>query len=143
MNIVTMKQHRDCLVAALATVLQTTWERAAEMIGHRDLKCPLTSLLYSTHWKLRKTLDDHGIDYQEVKSMHEWVPGKTIVLIHKPGNFISRMLAKHWVVYLGKDASGNTVYLAWGNHDSAVTRTAFDMLEMFTGSWPTCAFVLK
>ena len=139
--IIRMQEDRDCLVAALATAKQVSWEQAAELIGHRNLRSIFTSLIYSTHWKLRSVLKKHNIPYREVSEMHEFVPGRTIVLTHETGNFLTRLFVKHWVVYMGEADDGRMLF-AWGDSSNMTVVSRARLTELFYDAWPTCAFIL-
>lgn len=142
MTITQMRQNRDCLVACLATVLQITWEQAAKLLMHFDLKSPLTSLLFSTHWWLRFTLWRHGIKYRLHTTFEpeQWVAGKTIVLVHAQGNFLQRLISKHWIVYAGQDYGTTAFY--WGDSDIAVRHLNSKARELFE-AWPQLAITIQ
>ncbi len=141
MTIILMRQHRDCLVACLATALQTTWKKAAGLLLHCDLKSPLTSLLFSTHWWLLFTLWRHDIKHTVSRRFEpdKWVAGKTIVLVHAQGNWLQRLWGKHWIVYQGQDYG--TTGFCWGDSKKPVRYLNSKAQELFE-AWPQIAVTI-
>lgn len=134
-NVVLMRQHRDCLVAVLATVLGVTWEKAAKLLWHKDLRSPLTSLLFSTHWWLKWTLRSIGASYRRVDP-EDLMAGRcspmgTILLVKQS------LWAQHWVVWAGLDPHGfHLVY--WGDSSIPSRFTPGKLWDLLHNSWPYC-----
>lgn len=135
---VTMREARDCLVAAIATLLGITYEAAHKAIGHRNLPSFLESPLLSNPMVAVNSLKRLGqspmlIGLTSLLNATA-VSGKVLVLLHDPDNPI---FSQHWVVWFGRSADGKH-RLAWGNSQEFVLKTDAEMIELVTKGWPNC-----
>ena len=141
MNIVLMREERDCHVAAIATACQVTYEEAAKALNHVDLPGPLESPIFSNPWNLYRALIKLGFWKKNITwSMladSQALPDETIVLVK------DSQLAQHWIVWGGVQLTHDSKRLHrcfWGNSESPVYIEDKRFKEMFLSHWPNCAF---
>ena len=142
-QLVTMREARDCLVAAIATLLGITYEAAHKAIGHRNLPSFLESPLLSNPMVAVNSLKRLGqspvlIGLTSLLNATA-VSGKVLVLLHDPDNPI---FSQHWVVWFGRSADGKH-RLAWGNSQEFVLKADNEMIELVTKGWPNCMIEVK
>ena len=141
MNIVLMREERDCHNAVIATACQVSYEEASKATGHKDLPGPLESPIFSNPWNLYRALIRLGFwkknitwrDLEHGKAM----PDKTIVLVK------DSQLAQHWVVWSGIQLTTDNQILHrvyWGDSIEPTYFRNERMKEMFLSHWPNCAF---
>ena len=140
---VTMREERDCLVAAIATLLGITYEAAHKAIRHRNLPSFLESPLLSNPMVAVNSLKRLGqsptlIGLTSLLNVTA-VSGKVLVLLHNPDNPI---FSQHWVVWFGRSVDGKH-QLAWGNSQEFVLKTDAEMIELVTKGWPNCMIEVK
>ena len=140
--LVTMREARDCLVAAIATLLGISYEAAHKAIGHRNLPSFLESPLLSNPMVAVNSLtrlDAHPMRIGLTAVLNATAaPGKVLVLIHDPE---SPLLSQHWVVWLG--IKNDKHQLAWGNSQTPVEKTSQEMIDLVTLGWPNCLIEVK
>ena len=136
--LVTMREERDCLVAAIATLLSISYEAAHKAIGHRNLPSFLESPLLSNPMvavNSLKRLDAHPMRIGLTAVLNATAtPGKVLVLIHDPE---SPLLSQHWVVWFGRSVD-STHRLAWGNSQEFILKSDAEMIDLVTKGWPNC-----
>ena len=139
MNVPLMREHRDCHVPAVAIAANVTYSQARAALWHWDLRCILTSILWSNPWNLLRALWSLGKPTRVSRCWepHWWSPFRTILLVHNPENFLD----KHWVVLGFPTDRGHEVY--WG--DSKVPRrfTREKLKNLVEASWPTYAITVE
>ena len=140
---VTMREARDCLVAAIATLLSISYEAAHKAIGHRNLPSFLESPLLSNPMVAVNSLKRLGQSPMLIGLTSllngTAVSGKVLVLLHNPDNPI---FSQHWVVWFGRSVDGKH-RLAWGNSQEFVLKTDDEMIELVTKGWPNCMIEVK
>ena len=138
-----MREERDCHVAVIATACQVSYEEAAKALNHIKLG-GLESPVFSNPWNLyraliklgfwKKNITWHDIEHGNAK------PDETIMLVK------NSFLEQHWVVWSGTEKhivdGAEKVFhrLYWGDSVEPVLMTSERLLEMFTTSFPNCAF---
>ena len=137
--LVTMREARDCLVAAIATLLGISYEAAHKAIGHRNLPSFLESPLLSNPWvavnaikKLGKSPMIIGLTSLLNNSA---LSGAVVVLVHDPKK---PTLSQHWVVWFGKDQITERHRLAWGDSQDFTLKTDAELIDLVTKGWPNC-----
>ena len=140
----TMREERDCLVAAIATLLGITYEAAHKAIGHRNLPSFLESPLLSNPMVAVNSLKRLGqspmlIGLTPLLNATAR-PGKVLVLLHNPDNPI---FSQHWVVWFGRSYQDGKHRLAWGNSQEFVLKTDAEMIELVTKGAPNCMIEVK
>ena len=137
-TLVTMREERDCLVAAIATLLGISYEAAHKAIGHRNLPSFLESPLLSNPMVAVNSLtrlDAHPMRIGLTAVLNATAaPGKVLVLLHDPD---SPFLSQHWVVWFGRSVDG-THRLAWGNSQEFIFKSDAEMIDLVTKGWPNC-----
>lgn len=137
MNIVLMREERDCHNAAIGTACQVSYEEASKATGHKDLPGPLESPVFSNPWNLYWALIVLGFWKMNVTLQMllngKCQPCRTIVLVKKS------FTEQHWVVWAGIDGFGNHLFY-WGDSERPVKKTPAEVRELFLKSKPNCAF---
>jgi hypothetical protein len=142
MNIILMEQERDCLVAALATATQASYDAAESALFHKNLPGMLESPIFGNPINAYKALLKLGYWKKNV-TMTELLSGKaepmkTVVLLHNPD---APIMTQHWVVYAGKDPYGKHLLL-WGNSKVAKAVDDKTLEEFYRRGWPNCSFTV-
>jgi len=145
---------RDCAVpvvanscsAAAGLVPSITYEQAHDALHHADLPGPLESPLLSNPEWLIHAIKSLGFKARKATLTElldgELPPGRTIVLVHKAGNWLEGTLFQHWVVWFGRDANGNH-RLHWGQNQEFVVKTSSELIALVTAGWPNCVFEVR
>ena len=141
--LITMREERDCLVAAIATLLGITYEAAHKAIGHRNLPSFLESPLLSNPMvavNSLKRLNRSPMLIGLTSLLNATATsGKVLVLVHDPDN---PYFAQHWVVWFGRSMDGQH-RLAWGNSQEFVLKTDAEMIELVTKGAPNCVIEVR
>lgn len=136
--LVTMREARDCLVAAIATLLGITYEAAHKAIGHRNLPSFLESPLLSNPLIAMRAIERLGKTPTLIgltTLLNSTAPaGAVVILVHDPD---SPFLSQHWVVWFGRSVDG-THRLAWGNSQEFILKSDAEMIDLVTKGWPNC-----
>ncbi len=136
--LVTMREARDCHVAAIATACGVSYEAAHKAIGHRNLPSFLESPLLSNPIVAVNSLKRLGRSPMLIGLTAllngSATSGKALVLLHDPD---SPFLSQHWVVWFGRSVDG-THRLAWGNSQEFVLKSDAEMIDLVTKGWPNC-----
>lgn len=140
-KLVTMRQRRDCLVAALATLCSVTYEQAYKALWHFDLPFFLESPIFSNPLNAEQAAKALGFKPKKRKVselINGLLPsGKTLVLVHDTRNAVTGTLMQHWVVLMGRNAKMD--YLChWGVSQELKTVTEAEMIDYITSGWPNC-----
>ena len=141
MNIILMREERDCHNAAIATACQVTYEQATNATGHKDLPGMLESPIYSNPWNMYRALINIGfwkrnITWQDIASGN-YAAGKTIVLVHDPK---SPTFNQHWIVLGDYEAAFSTYRAFWGDSEKPRLLSKGQLKELFLKGFPNCAF---
>ena len=141
-TLVTMREERDCLVAAIATLLGITYEAAHRLVWHFNLPGFLESPLLSNPLNAERALKKANANPRQIGLTNllngTARPGKVLVLVHDPDN---PLFAQHWVVWLG--IKNDKHQLAWGNSQTPVEKTSQEMIDLVTLGWPNCLIEVK
>lgn len=136
--LVTMREARDCLVAAIATLLGISYEAAHRLAWHFNLPWFLESPLLSNPLNAERALKKANANPRQIGLTNllngTARPGKVLVLVHDPDN---PLFAQHWVVWFGRSVDG-THRLAWGNSQEFVLKSDAEMIDLVTKGWPNC-----
>ena len=136
-TLITMREQRDCLVAAIATLLGISYEVAHRLVWHFNLPGFLESPLLSNPLNAERALNKANANPRQIGLTNllngTARPGKVLVLIHDPKN---PLFAQHWVVWLG--IKNGQHQLAWGNSQTPVEKTSPQLVELVTAGWPNC-----
>jgi hypothetical protein len=139
---VTMREKRDCLVAAIATLLGITYEAAHKAIGHRNLPGFLESPLLSNPMVAVNSLKRLGQSPMLIglTALLNGTarPGKVLVLVHDPEN---PLFAQHWLVWFG--IKNGQHQLAWGNSQIFTEKSSPQLVELVTAGWPNCMIEVR
>ena len=145
---VTMREERDCLVAAIATLLGITYEAAHKAIGHRNLPSFLESPLLSNPMVAVNSLKRLGqspvlIGLTALLNGSAKA-GKVLVLVHDPDN---PYFAQHWVVWFGitHNSTGDELLhkFHWGQNQTPVYKTQQELIDLVTAGAPNCMIEVK
>ncbi len=148
--LITMRESRDCHVAAVATacneVLKSTgrritYEAASKALWHWNLPFFLESPLLSNPLNLCRGIEKLGCKANDKIKISELLkgelkPGSIICLMHDPSGQISGIIGQHWVVWMGKDKDGHLFH--WGMKQALKTYSEKDTIDMLTSGWPNC-----
>ena len=136
--LVTMREERDCLVAAIATLLGITYEAAHRLVWHFNLPGFLESPLLSNPLNAERALKKANANPRQIGLTNllngTARPGKVLVLVHDPDN---PLFAQHWVVWFGRSVD-STHRLAWGNSQEFILKSDAEMIDLVTKGWPNC-----
>jgi hypothetical protein len=134
---VTMREKRDCLVAAIATLLEVSYEAAHRLVWHFNLPGFLESPLLSNPLNAERALRKANANPRQIGLTNllnaTARPGKTLVLVHDPDN---PLFAQHWVVWFG--IKNGMHQLAWGNSQTFTEKSSPELVSLVTAGWPNC-----
>jgi len=141
--LVTMREERDCHVAAIATACKVTYEQAHKACKHRNLPFFLESPIFSNPLNVKRGIKALGFEPVEIGLSPllngTATPGKVGVLVHDPKNPI---FAQHWVCWFGRDVNGRH-RLHWGQSQEFVIKTDAELIDLVISGWPNCVFEVK
>ena len=142
-TLVTMREERDCLVAAIATLLGISYEAAHRLVWHFNLPGFLESPLLSNPLNAERALKKANANPRQIGLTNllngTARPGKVLVLVHDPDN---PLFAQHWVVWFGRSVDG-THRLVWGNSQEFILKSDAEMIELVTKGWPNCMIEVR
>lgn len=147
-KLVTMRQVRDCHVAAVATACGVSYEQAHKALWHFNLPWILESPLLSNPLNVKRGVKALGFTPIEIGLTplinNTATPGKVIVLVHDPKNPI---FAQHWVVWFGTtpNATCDEILhmLHWGQNQDFVYKTQQELIDLVTAGTPNCVFEVR
>lgn len=141
--LVTMREDRDCAVAAVATACKVSYEKAHKALWHFNLPFFFESPMLSNPLNVKRGIKALGFNPVEIGLSPllngTATPGKVGVLVHDPKNPI---FAQHWVVWMGKD-SNDTHYLHWGQTQDLKRKTKQELIDLATLGTPNCIFEVR
>ena len=137
-KLITMREERDCAVAAVATACAVSYEAAHKAIWHWNLPFFLESPLLSNPLNVVRAVRKLGFNADDKARISallkgELPAGKTICLMH---DHDSPFLAQHWVVYMGRD--GERYLFHWGQYQTLRVLPQDELVNMLTAGWPNC-----
>jgi hypothetical protein len=140
--LVTMREERDCHVAAIATACKVTYEQAHKACKHRNLPFFLESPIFSNPKALVSAIDRLGFQADDKATVMQLLAGvlpvgKTIILVHDFSTKLGGFIGQHWVVFMGRDDQGNFL-LHWGKTQTLEVVRPQDMVKYITAGWPNC-----
>lgn len=146
-KLITMREKRDCAVAAVATVCGVSYEAAHRALNHWDLPFFLESPLLSNPLNILRAVRSLGFEPDDKARIsellrNELIPGKVICLVHNPDGAVKGTLQQHWVVWMGKD-SNDTHYLHWGQTQDLIAKTKKELIDLVTLGTPNCVFEVR
>ncbi len=135
---VTMREQRDCAVAAVANACGVSYEKAHKALWHWNLPFFLESPLLSNPANVCRAISSLGFKANDQitwtkLATGDFQPGRLIVLLHDPKN---PLWAQHWVVVVHIVHDG--FMCAWGDGDLRHVNTQ-DMLNYYVKGFPNCA----
>lgn len=143
---VSMREARDCLVAAIATLCGVTYEQAYKACWHWNLIFFLESPLLANPLNAIRAIKslgfsvDDSIDFDQLNS-GTLPAGKVLVLVHdyksKLPFQLGATLAQHWIVWGGLDSCGNHI-CHWGDGQPPHIVCAAEMQSYVKAGWPNC-----
>jgi len=147
MDIVLMREDRDCQVAAIATACGVSYEQAKKATMHRDLMGFLESPVFGNPLNLYLSIAKLGFWKKNVTLSElvsgDVVNGKTIVLVHDPD---SPNFNQHWVVYGGVvdslEGGAKRYILHWGTGNTPKIVTEQKLKDLYEKGWPNCSFTV-
>jgi len=148
-TIVTMREDRDCLVAAIATAAGVTYEVAAKAIGHFNLPWFLESPMLSNPVVAVKALKELGCNPDDKITLEQIqacdIPAmKLIILIHDYSSPFKAMVNQHWVVWGGVNPkSSESCLIYWGNSHEPRSIHMQELKAFYKAGWPNCAILLR
>lgn len=139
-KLITMRESRDCLVAAIATMCGVTYEQAYKACWHFNLPFLLESPLLSNPLNAVRALRSLGKSTSQ-RTLSELLNGacpvgKTLVLIHDPRNAIAGTFLQHWVVFMGVVPGGYSFH--WGQSQELKIKTRSELIDLVTSGTPNC-----
>ncbi len=150
-RLITMRESRDCHVAAVATAcgvamgVRCSYELANKALWHWNLPWILESPLLSNPLNLQRGIKKLGCEVRSVKISEllrgELKPGAVICLMHDPSGDIAGTISQHWVVWFGKDATGHLFH--WGKSQKLRTYSEQDTVDMLTSGWPNAVYSIE
>lgn len=146
-KLVTMRESRDCAVAALATACEIPYEAAHNALFHANLPFFLESPVMSNPKWLCDAIERAGFKADDAAKITQLIngdlpKGKVICLMHNPANAILATLQSHWVVFMGIDDQNNYLF-HWGRSQNIRCLKKAEMVELLTAGWPNCCIVIK
>lgn len=144
---VTMREERDCHVAAIATACEVKYEQAHKACKHRNLPLFLESPIFSNPKALVAAIGRLGFEANDKATVMQLIAGllpagKTIILVHDFSTRLGGFIGQHWVVFMGRDDQGNFL-LHWGKVQEPEVIKPADMVEYITAGWPNCIISIK
>lgn len=141
-RLITMREDRDCLVAAIATLLGISYEAAYKLLWHFNLPFFLESPILANPLNAVRAIRAAGWQANDKVKISELLkgemePGKVLCLVHNPAGFFQGILGQHWVVYMGMNAPGEYLF-HWGQKQSLKVLTQAELVDMLTAGWPNC-----
>lgn len=147
--LITMREDRDCHVAAVATACGTamgvrcSYELASKALWHWNLPFFLESPLLSNPLNLQRGIEKLGCKVRSVKISEllrgEPRPGAVICLMHDPSGDIAGTIGQHWVVWFGLDEHRQHLF-HWGKKQQLRTYSEQDTVDMLTSGWPNALY---
>ena len=146
-QLVTMREERDCHVAAIATACGVTYEQAHKACKHRNLPFFLESPIFSNPKALVAAIERLGLETSDKATVTQLLTGvlpvgKTIILVHDFSTKLGGFIGQHWVVYMGRDSQGNFL-LHWGQVQELEIVSPSDMVKYITAGWPNCIITIR
>lgn len=135
---VTMREFRDCAVAALATAAGVSYDEARRALWHWDLPFFLESPLLSNPWWLASAIASLGkspVFADNLSDLSTKDIGKTILLMHDPRGGLWGFLNQHWIVWFGRTPSGDHL-VSWGAKNHLSLKTNDELETMVNAGWP-------
>lgn len=132
---ITMRESRDCAVAAVATAVNCSYDEARRALWHWDLPFFLESPILSNPWNVMRALRNLGAEPRRVDSLDGCVAGQTILLVHDPRNWFYGFIGQHWVVWFGQMPDGRHM-VHWGQKQTFRVVSDADLQAMLNSSWP-------
>jgi hypothetical protein len=146
-KIVTMRESRDCLVAAIAVACGISYEQAHRAVCHIDLpwffESPLLSNPLNAVRAIRrlKLSPDDSITWEQIEA-GSLPPMKLIVLIHDYSSPLKAITNQHWVVWGGVDPAGQHL-IYWGNSQEPKRVSKQELKAFYKAGWPNCAILVN
>jgi len=141
--LITMREDRDCAVAAVATACGVSYKKAHKALWHFNLPWFLESPILSNPLNVKRGIRALGFEPVEIGLSPllngSATPGKVGVLVHDPKN---PFFAQHWVCWFGRDMNGKH-RLHWGQNQEFVIKTDAELIDLVTGGWPNCIFEVR
>ena len=141
-KLVTMRQVRDCHVAAVATACGVSYEQAHKALWHFNLPWFLESPILSNPLNVKRGVSALGFAPIEIGLTplinSTATPGKVIVLVHDPK---SPLFAQHWVVWMGLTDGKHAFH--WGQCQDLVYKTQQELIDLVTAGSPNCVFEVR
>jgi len=149
-KLITMREARDCLVAAIATLCKITYEQAYKAIWHWNLPWILESPLLSNPLNAERALKSLGFEINnkitpEDIEAGKCQPGKVLVLVHMPVKKFFGLWAtlnQHWVVWMGKNEKGEHLF-HWGQKQELKALSFSSFRDHYYLGWPNCAISIN
>jgi hypothetical protein len=146
-QLVTMREERDCHVAAIATACGVTYEQAHKACKHHNLPFFLESPTLSNPKALVAAIERLGFEASDKVTVTQLLAGlsptgKTIILVHDFSTKLGGFIGQHWVVFMGRDNQGNFL-LHWGKVQELEIVKPADMVKYITAGWPNCIVSIK
>lgn len=139
MNIVLMREERDCHNAAIGTVCQVSYEQASKATGHKDLPRDLESPVFSNPLNMYRALINLGFWKKNITWANiergEYKADSTIVLLHNPQK---PFLSQHWIVLGERNNLEYKCFFGDKIEPKIISQKQFK--EYFLKGWPNCAF---
>lgn len=148
-KLITMREKRDCAVAAVATACGVSYEAAHRALNHWDLPFFLESPLLSNPLNILRAVRSLGFEPDDKARIsellrNELTPGRVICLVHNPDGAVKGTLQQHWVVYMGRTIHPDGDYLFhWGAGQTLKTLRQQEIIDMLTAGWPNCIILVK
>lgn len=147
--LITMREERDCHVAAVATAcgvamgVRCSYELANKALWHWNLPWILESPLLSNPLNLQRGIKKLGCKVRSAKISEllrgELKPGAVICLMHDPSGDIAGTIGQHWVVWFGLDEHRQHLF-HWGKSQKLRTYSEADTVDMLTSGWPNALY---
>lgn len=144
---VTMREARDCHVAAVATACGITYEAASRALWHWNLPWFLESPIISNPWNVERAIRSLGFTIDKSAGVDQLInnslpEGKVILLVHNPDSWWKSLLMQHWVVWFGNTPNGHEIH--WGKHsDNFELKTNDELRNLINKGWPTRVLVIR
>lgn len=136
--LVTMREERDCAVAAVATACGVSYEEAHKALWHWNLPFFLESPLLSNPLNVTRAIRKLGFEANDKATISSLLRGElprgTVCLMHDPSN---PLWAQHWVVFLERTSNHRFIF-HWGQTQTTKILERDELVIMLTAGWPNC-----
>ena len=135
MQVVLMRNERDCQISSLGSATGKTYEQVSQAFKPLPAQDPIDSNPESLYYALiRLGFWKRNITWTMLEQ-RKALPEKTVILVH---NAASPYLVQHWIVLAKYDDNGIWAY--WGDRVEPRLKSWAEMKHLFLDGFPNSCF---